>query len=698
MRSDARESGGEGVSVLHTLKSITMQNIPAKIIQQVKKLRVEINEYNYRYYILDDPSVTDAEYDRLLRTLQELETKYPDLITHDSPTQRVGAEPAKIFKEVSHEIPMLSLDNAFADEEILNFDRRVKERLETDVAIEYCCEPKLDGLAVSILYLDGLLTVGATRGDGYTGEDITTNLRTIRSIPLQLRGQNYPKVLEVRGEVYMPRAGFEALNKEAEKRGEKVFANPRNAAAGSLRQLDPNITAKRPLALFCYGVGKVSGGHLPDRQSKILQQLQQWGLRVNPEIKVVTGPENCLQFYKNIAVKRANLPYEIDGVVYKVDRLELQQRLGFVSRAPRWAIAHKFPAQEEMTQVLAVEFQVGRTGTLTPVARLKPVLVGGVTVSNATLHNMDEIERKDVRVGDTVIIRRAGDVIPEIVAVVKERRPARTKTITLPQHCPVCHSDVIKPEGEAAARCIAGLYCPAQRKEAIKHFASRRAMDINGLGDKLVDQLVEEKLIDSVADLYTLQESELATLERFGEKSAANLCAAIEKSKNTTLSRFLYALGIREVGEATALSLATHFHSLQNVMAADEELLQTVPDIGPVVAANVAAFFRQSHNLEVIKKLQQAGVHWPEIVASPKTSQALAGQTFVLTGSLTTMTRDEAKQRLQELGAKISGSVSRKTSYVIVGAEPGSKLDEAQRLGVEVLDEKQFLTFLEKNS
>lgn len=673
-----------------------MQNIPEKVIAQVKKLRTEINEHNYRYYTLDSPKISDAEYDRLLRTLQELEACYPDLITQDSPTQRVGAQPARIFKEVQHQIPMLSLDNAFSKEEIFNFDRRVKERLQTNAEIEYCCEPKLDGLAVSILYQNGILSVGATRGDGYTGEDITANLRTIRAIPLQLRGKNYPQVLEVRGEIYMPKAGFEALNNEAEKRGEKIFANPRNAAAGSLRQLDPNITAKRPLSLFCYGVGEVSGGSLPNRQYEILQQLQDWGLRVNPEITVVTGFESCVKFYERIAIKRADLPYEIDGVVYKVDELKLQQRLGFVSRAPRWAIAHKFPAQEETTQIIAVEFQVGRTGTLTPVARLKPVFVGGVTVSNATLHNMDEIQRKDIRVGDTVIIRRAGDVIPEIVAVVKESRPAHSKKIVLPQHCPVCHSEVIKPEGEAAARCIAGLYCPAQRKEAIKHYASRRAMDINGLGDKLVDQLVEEKLVDNVGDLYDLKELELAKLERFGEKSAANLCSAIEKSKATTLARFLYALGIREVGEATAHSLAMHFYTLENVMDADEEKLQLVPDIGPIVAANIAAFFRQEHNRDIIKKLQQVGVHWSEIKAPAKKTQLLSGTTFVLTGALESLTRDEAKQYLQELGAKVSGSVSSKTSYVVAGAEPGSKLDDAKRLGVTVLTEKQFLDLLKK--
>lgn len=671
-----------------------MEKISKKIIEQIEKLREQINEHNYSYYVLDNPIIPDAEYDRLLRQLQELETQYPSLITGESPTQRIGAEPIKAFPEVQHEIPMLSLDNAFSEEEIEQFDKRIKDRLDTPNEISYCCEPKLDGLAVSIVYKEGLLVRGSTRGDGYTGEEVTSNIRTINSIPLKLRGKGFPKVLEVRGEVFMPKAGFKRLNELAVKQGTKQFVNPRNAAAGSIRQLDPQLTATRPLSFFCYGLGKVEKGHLPNTHYAILEALSEWGLPINKESKVVKGPKGCLEFYHKMEKKRESLPYEIDGVVYKVDQLLLQQELGFVSRAPRWAIAHKFPAQEELTQIIAVEFQVGRTGILTPVARLKPIFVGGATVSNATLHNMDEVERKDVKVGDTIIIRRAGDVIPEIVSVVKERRPRDVKPIVLPKHCPVCHSEVIKPEGETAARCTGGLFCAAQRKEGIKHFASRRAMDINGLGDKLVDQLVEQGLVHNVADLYSLTQPQIADLERSGDKSAVNLCKAIEKSKTTTLPRFLFALGIREVGEATALNLAKHFRSIEKISAADEELLQSVSDIGPIVATHIAAFFRQSHNIEVIKKLRKQGVHWPEIAAPNESQQPLAGKTFVLTGTLSSMSRDEAKQKLQDLGAKVSGSVSSKTSYVVVGSDPGSKLDEAQRLGVEILDEPRFLKLL----
>jgi len=672
-----------------------MQKIPAKIIDQINALRTTLNEHNYRYYALDQPTIPDAEYDRLLRELQNLEAEYPTLITADSPTQRVGTAPVKAFAQVAHQVPMLSLDNAFTDEEVLNFDRRIKERLTT-TEVAYCCEPKLDGVAVSLIYSEGKLIQASTRGDGYTGEEITANIRTIRSIPLQLRGSDYPEYCEVRGEVYMPKKGFAKLNELAQQKNEKQFVNPRNAAAGSLRQLDSQITAQRPLAFYCYGVGKIENGNLPTRHSAILQKLNSWGLPVSSEIKVVANIQECLEFYRIIGAKRNSLAYEIDGVVYKVDRLDLQQQLGFVSRAPRWAVAHKFAAQEELTQVLAVEFQVGRTGILTPVARLQPVFVGGVTVSNATLHNMDEIQRKDIRVGDTVIIRRAGDVIPEIVSSVLERRPAHTKIIKLPSRCPVCDSEVVRFEGEAAARCTGGLFCAAQRKEAIRHFASRRALDINGLGDKVVDLLVEQGLIQNVADLYQLTPEQLVKLERLGEKSATNLCAAIANSKATTLPRFLYALGIREVGEATAQNLAMHFKNLPALMTADEELLQTVPDVGPVVAEHIVAFFRQPHNLEVINKLQHAGVHWPEIVVQANATQPLAGKIFVLTGSLASMTRDEAKQQLQQLGAKVSGSVSAKTSYVVAGEEAGSKLTEAQRLGVTVLDENDFLALLKK--
>lgn len=675
---------------------MSQSNVPKNIRDEIDKLRTVIHEHNYRYHVLDDPTVSDASYDRMLRRLIELEKEYPATITKDSPTQRIGATPQSAFKEIKHQLPMLSLDNAFSDEEIIAFDKRIKERLETHRAIEYCCELKMDGLAVSIMYDAGELVYAATRGDGYTGEDITANIRTIKSIPLQLRETKLPKKLEVRGEVYMPKAGFEKMNAEALERGEKVFANPRNAAAGSLRQLDPHITAARPLSFFAYGVGLVEGFKLPEEQSEILIALRDLGIRVSNEFRVVKGAEGCIDFYNKMAKKRESLAYEIDGIVYKVNNHHLQRELGFVSRAPRWAVAHKFPAQEETTQVQAIEFQVGRTGILTPVARLVPVFVGGVTVSNATLHNMDEVARKDVRIGDTVIIRRAGDVIPEVVSVIKDRRPTGAHPVKLPKHCPVCHSDVIKPEGEAYARCEAGLYCPAQLKEAIKHFASRKAMDINGLGDKLVDQFVEEGLIKNVADLYTLKLEQLVGLERFAEKSASNLINAIAKSKNTTLPRFLYALGIREVGEATALSLAQHFYNLENLQKADLEKLQAVPDIGPVVAIHIETFFRQAHNLEIIKKLLHHGVHWSAIEKPKLSEQTLLGKSFVITGALTVMTRDEATQALQNLGAKVSGSVSKKTSYVIVGADPGSKYSDAQKLGIPILDEAAFLKMIRK--
>jgi DNA ligase (NAD+) len=665
------------------------------ISKTLEKLRTEINEHNYRYYVLDEPSIPDAEYDRLMRELQVLEQQHPELITADSPTQRVGATPAKVFHEVQHEVPMLSLDNAFDEQEVLAFDQRVKDRLKIEEDIEYCCEPKLDGLAVSILYINGQLQRAATRGDGYTGEDITNNIRTIPTVPLHLRGKNYPEVLEVRGEVYMPRKGFLELNKQAEKIGEKVFANPRNAAAGSLRQLDPAITAKRPLDFFCYSIGK-STSALPNTHHEILQQLRDWGLRINSEIVIAKNIQQCLQFYQKILKQREKLAYDIDGVVYKVNRLAWQRQLGFVARAPRWALAHKFPAQEELTEIIDVEFQVGRTGTLTPVARLKPVFVGGATVSNATLHNMDEVQRKDIHIGDTVIIRRAGDVIPEIVSAVINKRPANAKKIKLPKHCPICHADVIRAEGEAAARCSGELFCPAQVKENIKHFASRKAMNIDGLGDKLVDQLVNTKLIHNIADLYQLTVAQLAELDRMGEKSAENIYHALEKSKTTTLPRFLYALGIREVGEATALNLAQYFQDLEKIKHADEETLQTVPNIGPVAAKYLASFFQQKHNLEIIERLLKSGVHWPKISAAKH--QPLLGKTFVLTGSLTTLSREQATEQLQALGAKVSGSVSKKTSYVVAGTDPGSKLKNAEKLGVTVLDEENFLKLLAETS
>jgi DNA ligase (NAD+) len=668
--------------------------IPQHIRQRCAELREAIDYHNYRYYVLDSPAVPDAEYDRLMRELQDLEVRYPELVTPASPTQRVGAEPLPEFGEVVHEVPMLSLGNAFSDQEVLDFDRRVRDRLGVE-EVEYAAETKLDGLAVSLLYEEGRLVRGATRGDGMRGEDVTQNVRTIHAVPLRLRGKGYPSILEVRAEVFMTLEGFQRLNEDQRRRGEKVFANPRNAAAGSLRQLDARITAGRPLTLFCYGMGRVEPeAGLPGRHSDILAALKGWGLRVSSLVKVVHGVRGCLDYYEEVGAQRPRLGYDIDGVVYKVNRVDQQSALGFVSRAPRWAIAHKFPAEEEVTRVLDVEFQVGRTGALTPVARLEPVFVGGVTVSNATLHNMDEIERKDVRIGDAVIVRRAGDVIPEVVSVLPDRRPARARRITLPAACPVCGSQVVRPEGEVVARCSGGLVCPAQRKEAIRHFASRRAMDIEGLGDKLVDQLVERGLVDTVADLYQLTAEQLAGLERLAEKSAANLVQALSRSKETTLARFLYALGIREVGEATARALGAHFGSLDGIMAADADTLQAVPDVGPTVAEHVASFFRESHNREVIERLREAGVHWPE--AEPKGSgkQPLAGLTFVLTGALESMTRDEAKQRLEALGAKVSGSVSGKTRYVVVGADPGSKLAKAQTLGVEVLDERGLLQLL----
>jgi DNA ligase (NAD+) len=663
--------------------------------KRVEQLREQIRFHNHRYYVLDDPEIPDAEYDRLLRELESLEQQHPELITGDSPTQRVGAEPVKAFGQVRHRVPMLSLGNCFSEEELEAFTRRIADRLDNSDALEFNAEPKLDGLAVSLRYEKGELVQAATRGDGTTGEDITQNIRTIQSIPLRLIGDVIPPVLEVRGEVYMPKSGFDALNRRALEKGEKTFANPRNAAAGSLRQLDPRITAERPLEIYCYGWGEVEGWVLPATHSAVLQQLRDWGLRVCPEIDVVRGALGCLQYYQRIGAKRDALPYEIDGVVYKVNELALQKDLGFVARAPRWAIAHKFPAQEEMTRLLGVDFQVGRTGALTPVARLEPVFVGGVTVSNATLHNMDEVERKDVRIGDMVIVRRAGDVIPEVVAPVTSYRPADTQSILMPHACPSCGSEVIRPEGEAVARCSGGLYCPAQRKEAIKHFASRKAMDIDGLGDKLVEQLVDEGLIEHVDDLYTLKTEQVADMERMAEKSAGNLIEAINRSCDTTLARFIFALGIREVGEATARSLALAFGDLHPLMHADEDTLQQVPDVGPVVASNIHAFFQQPHNLEVIGKLIAAGIHWPVVEPREATEQTLNGLTFVLTGTLSMMTRDEAKQKLQAMGAKVSGSVSKKTTAVVAGEKAGSKLDKAQSLGVRVMTEEELMALME---
>ncbi len=661
---------------------------------RIAQLRDEINHHNYRYYILDDPEITDSEYDRLLRELQDLEQQYPDLISPDSPTQRVGAAPLESFTEVKHRVPMLSLANAFSDEEVLDFDRRARERLAVD-EIEYAVEPKLDGLAISLRYENGILIQAGTRGDGTTGEDVTLNVRTIDTIPLRLLGGDYPQVLEVRGEIIMDKAGFERLNQSRRQQGEKEFVNPRNAAAGSLRQLDPRITASRPLSFFSYGIGEVVAGDLPDRHSAIIKKLQDWGLRINPESRVVSGAQACLDYYRQIQAKREALSYAIDGVVYKVDRLVQQEKLGFVARAPRWAIAHKFPAEEEMTEVEAIDVQVGRTGALTPVARLKPVFVGGVTVSNATLHNQDEIDRLDVRVGDTVIVRRAGDVIPQIVSVVKSRRKDRPRKFKMPTQCPVCGSASERLEGDAKTFCTGGLFCEAQRKEMIKHFASRRAMDIEGLGDKLVEQLVDSGLVHDPADLYALTETQLSGLERMAEKSARNILSALDKSKNTSLARFIYALGIHNVGETTAQTLAQHFGSLECLMTADEESLQAVPDIGPVVAQSIVTFFSQPHNQEVIKKLLAAGLHWPDVEIRPEDALPLKGKTFVLTGTLTSMSRNEAKAALQALGAKVSGSVSKKTDYVVVGENPGSKAAKAKQLGLDILTEDRLVQLLE---
>ena len=671
------------------------EKITADRIEQLIQL---INHYNNQYYVLDQPSVPDAEYDRLMRELIELEKQYPQLKRLDSPSQKVGGEALKSFSQVKHEVPMLSLDNVFSEQEWHAFVKRIKERLG-HTNFTFCAEPKLDGLAVSLRYEKGFLVQAATRGDGNVGENITENIRTIKSIPLKLLGNNYPDIIEVRGEVFMPKASFERLNAQALKKGEKPFANPRNAAAGSLRQLDSKITAQRQLAFYVYGLGVVSDeSWLENSHFKRLCQLKTLGLPMCPEVKLLMhssadDSQPCLNFYQDILAKREQLSYEIDGTVFKVDDIKQQEQLGFVARAPRWAIAYKFPAQEELTILEEVEFQVGRTGAITPVARLKPVFVGGVTVSNATLHNQDEIERLGLKIGDTVIIRRAGDVIPQIVSVVLERRPENAKDIVFPQQCPVCQSPVAKVEGEAVLRCTAGLYCPAQRKEAIKHFASRKAHNIEGLGDKLVEQLVDEGLINTPADLFKLNEVDISSMERMGKKSAQNLLKALEKAKQTSLAKFIYSLGIREVGEATANNLANHFLSLAALKQADETALQQVDDVGEVVAKNIVNFFKEAHNLAVVHELEQI-MSWPDIIPKSVDEQPLAGKTFVITGTLNQMSRSEAKSALQALGAKVSGSVSIKTDYLIAGEKAGSKLTKAQDLGVEILSEDELLTLL----
>ena len=663
-------------------------------IDRARVLRRKINQANIDYYVLDEPAILDAEYDRMMQELIAIEDECPELITKDSPTQRVGARPLDSFSEVKHVVPMLSLSNAFDEEEMTAFDHRVREMLEQD-QIEYVGETKFDGLAISLLYEDGVLTRAATRGDGVTGEDVTQNARTIRGIPLRLQGKSTPKRFEVRGEIVMTHQAFDKLNEKQKAKEEKIFVNPRNAAAGSMRQLDSRITADRQLSFFAYSVGLFEKDEQSPEitsHSEMLVRLKTFGLPVS-EIMVLKGLKACLLYYRTMNNLRNSLDYDIDGVVFKINDFKQQEIMGFVSRAPRWAIAYKFPPEEELTQVLDIEVQVGRTGALTPVARLEPVFVGGVTVTNATLHNEDEIKRKDVRVGDTVIVRRAGDVIPEVLKVVMEKRPDNTRPFKMPAKCPICDSDIEREEGETVIRCSGGLYCSAQQVQAIIHFASRRAMDIDGLGDKLIEQLVEKGLINNVSDLYGLQQTQLACLERMAEKSASNIISALNNSKKTTLDRFLYALGIREVGDATARSLANHFGNLSAIQSATQEALEDVADVGPIVAKHIVTFFSQTHNQEVINNLLTAGVHWSDVEV--KAEQPLRGKIFVITGTLKGMKREEVKQRLLALGAKVSGSVSKKTDYVIVGSDPGSKAEKARKLEVEILDEAGFLSLLE---
>jgi len=662
----------------------------------IANLRKQLEEYNYRYYVLDDPSVPDSEYDRLMQELIALEKQYPDQVTADSPTQKVGAKPIDSFTQVTHELPMLSLDNAFSKEQMFEFLSRISKRLQLTSSeqsnLMFSAEPKLDGVAVSLRYENGILVQGASRGDGIHGEDITHNVRTIDNIPLRLRTDKAPEVFEVRGEVLIPHQGFAELNATARKQGSKLFANPRNAAAGSIRQLDPAIAAERPLKFYAYGLGMVKGMQLPDSHGERLQLLQDIGFNPSPKRNIVTGIEGCTAYYQQLLNSRDDLAYDIDGVVFKVDASSLQSQLGFVSRAPRWAIAYKFPAQEALTKLLNVDFQVGRTGAITPVARLEPVFVGGVTVSNATLHNADEIERLDVRTGDTVNVRRAGDVIPQIVNVVIERRPENTHKIVFPDRCPVCGSEVHRHESEAVTRCTAGLFCPAQRVEAIKHFASRKALDIDGLGDKLVEQFVGENLISNPADLFSLDKKDLLALERMAEKSADNLLQAIEQSKHTTFARFIYSLGIREVGEATAIALVQNFGCIDNLINADFDQLIDVEDVGPIVANHILDFFNEQHNKEVLRQLLQQGVSFPEThkISDPDTLP-LSGQTWVVTGTLEQMSRQQVKERLQELGAKVAGSVSKKTSRLVAGANAGSKLVKAESLGIEIISEIELI-------
>ncbi|HIF9325414.1 TPA: NAD-dependent DNA ligase LigA [Photobacterium damselae] len=665
--------------------------------QELLSLREQLDYHGYRYYVEDNPEVPDAEYDRLMQRLLTIESEHPEWVTIDSPSQRVGGVPLDGFTQVKHELPMLSLDNAFNDDELRAFQKRIQDRLNDASAIQYCCEPKLDGLAVSLLYENGVLVQAATRGDGTTGENITNNVRTIRSIPLKLQGNDWPTRIEVRGEVFMPKKGFEQLNQRALKKGEKTFANPRNAAAGSLRQLDSKVTATRPLSFYAYAVGIVEGRELEGSQYDRLCQLKSWGFPMSPEIRRVDSLEEVIRYHQMIGEKRESLEYDIDGVVIKVDKVDTQLQLGFVARAPRWAIAYKFPAQEEMTLLNNVEFQVGRTGAITPVAKLEPVFVGGVTVSNATLHNADEIARLGVMVGDTVIIRRAGDVIPQIVSVVESRRPADASPVIFPTECPVCQSKVERIEGEAVARCTGGLFCQAQRKEALKHFVSRKALDVDGCGEKVIEQLVDREMVTTPADLFRLSAGVVTALERMGPKSAQKLVDALGNAKETTLPRFIYSLGIREVGEATAANLAHYFETLEALMTASKEQLIEVPDVGEIVAAHIFNFFREEHNLAVVNDLRDVGIHWPDIEkVADDVELPFEGKTVVLTGSLSQLSRTEAKEALQKLGAKVTGSVSKKTDLVVAGEAAGSKLTKAQELGIEVWDEQQLIDFMQR--
>jgi len=671
-----------------------MTSPPAELVEELNSLRKQIEHHSRLYYRDDSPEIPDQDYDRLFDRLLEIEQAWPDLVTPDSPSQRVGNAPLGGFEQVRHEIPMLSLDKVTSEAELQRFEERIRKRLVDIDTIEYSCEPKIDGVAVSLLYENGLLVRAATRGDGRTGELITHNVKTINDIPLRLDGDGFPGLLEVRGEIYMTRSGFSRMNKQALATGEKVFVNPRNAAAGTLRQLDPRITAKRPLKMFCYSYGLVEQGTLPETLGGVFESFDRWGLPVNPDRTILQGVSDCAGYCDALLSRRSELDYEIDGVVIKVNHFNLQDILGMNARTPRWAMAYKFPAEEVATVLNDVEFQVGRTGTITPVARLEPVFVGGVTVSNATLHNMDEIERLDIRIGDSVIIRRAGDVIPKVVSVIRERRPAHAMKISPPTACPVCHSDIEHLQDEVLMRCTGGLFCRAQRMQSIIHFASRGAMDIDGLGTKLIEQLVDRNMLKSVADIYTISADELLELDRMGQKSADNLINAIEKSKQVPLSRFLFALGIREVGEATAQSLANNFGTLAAVRSATEESLTEIDDIGQVVAHHIRAFFHESHNQEVIDSLLAAGVVPAETDRKNEGELPLAGKTYVVTGTLDSMGRSEAREKLVALGAKVAGSVSRKTDCVIAGPGAGSKLTKAEELNIPVIDELGFLSLL----